>query len=140
MKNIEEKLNILRKLYQSDLLYPFPYNDCAKISAKDDDDLIPSLDLYFSDIAGFCSWGKRILLWSNEQSGIAEDTLRKSFSQRFPAFTEVFKLINDKETPQLYNQILVYDLMRLTLIDILSEIENEKINRSIFLSELSPVN
>ena len=140
MKNIEEKLKILQQLYRSDLLYPFPYNDCAKIAAKDDGDFVPSLDLYFSDIAGFCSSGKRILFWSNEQTKIPKHTLQKTLVQRFPAFAKISKSVNDKETPKLYNQILICDLMRLTLIDILSEIENEKIILPISPSELSLVN
>jgi len=139
MKNIEEKLKILRKLYRSDLLNPFPYSDCRKILTEKDEDFIPCLDIYFSDIAGYCSWGKQILSWSNEKTIETKNNLQKSFFQKFPAFSEVSLKISDKETPQLYNQILIYDLMRLTLVDILSEIEAERVAQSKSSTELSLV-
>jgi hypothetical protein len=139
MKNIEEKLKILQKLYRSDLLNPFPYSDCRKILLEKDEDFIPCLDIYFSDIAGYCSRGKRILSWSNEETTEAKNRLQKSFFQKFPAFLEVSLKINGKETPQLYNQILIYDLMRLTLVDILSEIEEERVAQSKSSTEFSLV-
>lgn len=139
MKNIEEKLKILQKLYRSDLLNPFPYGDCRKILLEKDEDFIPCLDVYFSDIAGYCSWGKRILSWSNEKTIETKNGLQKSFFQKFPAFSEVALKISDKETPQLYNQILIYDLMRLTLVDILSEIEEERVAQSKSSTEFSLV-
>ncbi|MGI8885080.1 MAG: hypothetical protein ACR2IA_12635 [Pyrinomonadaceae bacterium] len=137
MKNIEEKLKILQKLYRGDLLYPFPHSDCRKILSEKDRDFIPCLDIYFSDIAGYCSWGKKILLWSYKEIAEAKNKLQNSFFQRFPAYSEVSLKINSKNTPQLYNQILIYDLMRLTLIDILSEIEEERIAQSESSPELS---
>ncbi|MCY7376487.1 MAG: hypothetical protein LH472_11015, partial [Pyrinomonadaceae bacterium] len=42
---------------------------------------------------------------------------------RFNKFSELKPQINDVETPTLYNQLLIFDLMRLTLTDILSEIK-----------------
>ncbi|MCY7374458.1 MAG: hypothetical protein LH472_00595 [Pyrinomonadaceae bacterium] len=123
---IEEKLKILQELYKSDFLHPFPYDDCRKVLKQNDnqfEDLIPCLDVYLSDVAGFCSWGKRIADWSNEQVADAAIKLGKSFFDRFNKFSELKPQINDVETPTLYNQLLIFDLMRLTLTDILSEIK-----------------
>ena len=126
MKQVEEKLKILRELYQSDFLRPFPYQDCRKILLAEDNEFIPSLDMYFSDIAGYCSWGKGILSWSAEKIDEAKNRLQISFFQKFPKFESLKSKISDTETPKLYNQMLIYELMRLTLIDILSEIERAK--------------
>ncbi|MBA3602026.1 MAG: hypothetical protein H0W45_12505 [Acidobacteria bacterium] len=128
MKNeIEEKLKILQELYKSDFLHPFPYQDCEKVSFENDfEDFIPSLDLYFSDIAGYCSWGKKIGSWSAEKIETVKNHLQKSFFERFPKFIKLKSKITDRETPQLYNQLLIFDLMRLTLFDILLEVKAEK--------------
>lgn len=130
MNQIREKLEILRELYGSDFLRPFPYQDSRKILAESESDFIPSLDMYFSEIAGYCSWGKRVLSWSSEKNIEAQKRLKLSFFQKHPKFARLKLKINDNETPKLYNQMLVYELMRLTLIDILSEIETERIYKT----------
>ena len=140
MKNgKDEKLKILRKIYKSDFLQPFPYQDCRKILQRTDagfEDFIPSLDVYFSDVAGYCSSGKRIDDWSIEKIEKAENQMQKSFFDRFSRFSELKSAITERETPQLYNQLLIYDLMRLTLIDILSEIKTEKYSQVTEPSQL----
>ena len=136
---VVEKLIILQELYKSDLLHPFPYEDCGKINDKKDEfeDLIPCLDLYFSDIAGYCSWGKRIEKWTTEKIADAQIKLHKSFFDRFPKFLGLKSAINERETPTLYSQLLIFDLMRLTLADILSEIKTIRNSRSAEMKELS---
>lgn len=126
---IQEKLEILQSLYKADLLNPFPYDDCRKLLANkngDFEDLIPCLDLYFSRIAGYCSWGKRSLNWTSEKIEETRHGLRQSFFQKFPKYAALKSSINEKNTPELFNQLLVYDLMRLTLLDVLSEMTRPK--------------
>lgn len=141
MKNgIVEKLEILQKLYKSDFFQPFPYEDCRKIlkqNRKEFEDLIPSLDVYFSDVAGFCSSGKRIERWTEEQIAAVESKLGDSFFERFPTFTELKSEINEKQTPRLHSQLLIFDLMRLTFVDILSEIKKSERFQSAETRELS---
>ena len=123
-EEIQEKLEILQSLYKADLLNPFPYDDCRKLLADKNgefEDLIPCLDLYFSDIAGYCSWGKRSLDWTGEKNEEVKRQLQKSFFQKFPQYISLKPHINESNTPKLFNQFLIYDLMRLTLLDILSE-------------------
>ncbi|CAN5397821.1 hypothetical protein BH10ACI1_BH10ACI1_22350 [soil metagenome] len=127
-EEIQEKLEILQSLYKTDLLNPFPYEDCRKLladKAVEFEDFIPSLDLYFSDIAGFCSWGKRSLSWSSKKIEEIKPKLQSSFFQQFPKFNALKPRINEETTPKLYSQILIHDLMRLTLLDILSERKSE---------------
>lgn len=132
---LEEKLKILGKLYKSEFLQPFPHQDCRKISS--DENFVPSLDLYFSDIAGYCSWGVKIKKWDGEKIEIAKRHLQNSFFQRFVGFSELKLKINEKQTPQLFNQKLIYDLMRLTLLDILSEIKTNQIAQPVEFSFVS---
>ena len=123
-EEIQEKLEILQSLYKTDLLNPFPYQDCRKLliaQADDFEDLIPCLDLYFSDVAGYCSWGKRTLSWTDEKIEEIKSRLQASFFRQFPKFKALKPYINEENTPKLYSQLLIHDLMRLTLLDILSE-------------------
>ena len=125
-EEINEKLEILKSLYKTDLLNPFPYDDCRKLLAettKDFEDLIPCLDLYFSDIAGYCSWGKRSLSWKVEKIEEVRHQLQDSFFRQFPKFNALKPAINEENTPKLYSQLLIHELMRLTLLDILSELK-----------------
>ena len=144
MKNeIKEKLRILQELYKSDFLRPFPHQDCRKILSRNVngfEDLIPCLDVYFSDVAGFCSRAKRISSWSFEENESAEGKMKKSFFDRFPQFSNLKPEITEKETPQLYNQLLIYDLMRLTLFDVLSEIRTGEKSQVTETSRLSLMN
>ena len=128
-KELEEKLKILQELYKSDFLHPFPYQDCRKLISQNNyelKDFVPSLNLFCSEVAGYCSWGKRIVSWSIEKIEIVESQMQKSLFDRFPQYTELKSRITEQETPTLYNQLLIYDLMRLTLVDILSEIKTAR--------------
>ena len=110
-EEIQEKLEILQSLYEADLLNPFPYDDCRKLLADKNgkfEDLIPCLDLYFSDIAGYCSWGKRSLSWTGEKNEEVKQQLQKSFFQKFPQYISLKPNINESNTPKLFNQLLVH--------------------------------
>ncbi|SRR5258706_1684558 len=136
-EEVQKKLEILQSLYKADMLNPFPYDDCRKLVADKKNEfegLIPSLDMYFSDIAGLCSWGERSLKWTDEYIDKFGPLLQKSFFQKFPVFAPLEAAINEKNTPRLFNQFLIYDLMRLTLLDILPDIKEAKEQKS---SELS---
>ena len=139
-EDVVRKLEILQLLYKTDLLYPFPYDDCRKLLAdkgRDFEDLIPSLDAYFSDIAGLCSSGKRSLKWSYEEIDKHASILQKSFFQKYPVFAPLQIEIRDKDIPTLFSQFLIYDLMRLTLLDILPDIKKAKAANVKISSELS---
>ena len=123
---IEEKLKILQELYKTDFLRPFPIKDCRTLISENDEnlsDFIPGLDVYFSDVAGYCSWGKRIETWSFEKVIETKEILRKGFFKRFPQFSKLESKITENKTPNLHSQMLITDLIRLTLFDVLSEIE-----------------
>jgi hypothetical protein len=125
----QEKLEILKTLYKFDSLHRFPSEDCQKVlEAKkyQSEDFTFELISYFSTIAGYSSWGKRALRWNYEQISAAEKLLEKSFFETFPKFAELGKIVTEKNTPKLYNQLLLHDLMRLTLLDVISEMKSLK--------------
>ncbi len=140
MKNgVEEKLKILQELYKSDFLQPFPYQDCHKLISQNNSELkdfIPSLDLFCSEVAGYCSWGKRIVSWSVEKIETVESQMRNSLFDRFPQYINLKSKITEQETPTLYNQLLIYDLMRLTLVDILSEMKTGRLSQTMETAQL----
>ncbi len=128
-EEVQKKLEILQSLYKTDMLNLFPYDDCRKLVAgkiNEFEDLIPCLDIYFSDIAGLCSWGERSLNWTDEYIDEFSPSLQKSFFQKFPVFAPLEASITEKNTPKLFDQFLIYDLMRLTLLDILPDIKKAK--------------
>jgi hypothetical protein len=65
---VNELLAELRRIDSADA-GAFPYDDCRylqRISVVDPS-LSPDLDAYFSEIAGYRSWGKRIATWPDEK-------------------------------------------------------------------------
>jgi hypothetical protein len=127
--NYQEKLEILKTLYKFDSLHPFPSEDCAKVLRENNsknEDFTFELISYFSAIAGYSSWGKRALKWNLEQIIEAENLLGKSFFETYPKFEYLRQKVSEKYTPKLYNQLLLHDLMRLTLLDVISEIRSSK--------------
>jgi hypothetical protein len=60
----------IKRLYEEDDRHPFPYEGCRFLLANLGDEfkiLIPDLDTYFSEIAGYSSWGPSILKWPEEK-------------------------------------------------------------------------
>lgn len=139
-EEVEKKFKILQSLYRADLLNPFPYADCRKLLAENGEnheELIPALDAYFSNIAGLCIWGNRSLKWTDNEIAEYASLLRKSFFKTYPEFASLESSITDKNTPTLFNQLMIYDLMRLTLLDILPDIKKAKHSKTQKSPELS---
>jgi hypothetical protein len=133
----QEKLEILKTLYKFDSLHQFPSEDCQKVlkaKKNQSEDFMFELISYFSTIAGYSSWGKRALRWNYEQITAAEKLLEKSFFEAFPKFAELKQTVTEKNTPKLYNQLLLHDLMRLTLLDVISEIKDLKQKQTMLVN------
>ena len=127
MKNnpITELVNELVQVYQEEGRYPFPYKDCKKVRDGNFalyDNFIPHLDLYFSDIAGYCSWGKKLAQWPDDKVGEAKARLEKSFFERYPHYRALESLITETNTPDLYKALQIYESMRELLLNILSQL------------------
>jgi len=124
--SIEQLVDDIVQIYAEKDYHPFPREDCKKIMGEHYEknvNLIPHLDLYFSDIAGYCSWGRKILKWSNNQVREAENRLKKTFFEKYPQYKMVKHLITEANTPDLYRVMRIYETMRKLLLRVLSQLQ-----------------
>lgn len=111
----------LGTLYQQNCRGPFPYGDIRRVRQKAGasyDGLIPDLDLYFSTIAGYCSWGKRILGWDTEKRHEALTYASRGFFDRHPEYKSLLPFI--KEESELNKQLDNIEQMRTALVRLLT--------------------
>jgi hypothetical protein len=87
---IDNLLAQLEALGESEMR-PFPYEACRAVQRADARyaTLIPDLDSYFSELAGYRSWGRRILSWPEEKVQDVRRRLEMSFGERFPAYRDL---------------------------------------------------
>ena len=119
----------IEALYKSSFEGPFPYKDCRWLAnelQKPNEGLIPDLDLFFGDIAGYSSRATRLGRRSCEELTRAQEILSKDLYQRFPNL-EVYRCIIDSEhTPELHRRMEVAEKLRLALLQLMPEILKEK--------------
>ena len=114
----------LTALYQQSFQGRFPYEDLRKLVRKAGTNfagLGADLDLYFSTIVGYCSWGKQILNWSHEKRQEALRYVSCSFVDRHPEYKSVLSLI---EESKLSKQLDNIEEMRTTLWHVLTLLDN----------------
>ena len=124
-KTIEQMVDELLHLYEEKRRSPFPRTGCRKILRGSGDryeGLIPDLDLYFSDIAGYCSWGRKILHWPKEKVQEVKDGLGRSFFEKYPKYKPLEPMITESHTPDLHAKLRLYETMRTRLIELLNRI------------------
>jgi hypothetical protein len=108
--------------YQHEFLHAFPYKDCRKLHNRYQqltDGLIPSLDLYFSFIAGFSSSATTLGQRSQEEIRKAIPKLTMTFFETYPAFEPLKEFINPTETASLYHDLSIADDLRQKLVRIM---------------------
>ncbi len=88
--------------------------------------LIPDLDLYLSDLAGYASWGKKILDWPKEKMMEAQAKLAKTFFELHPQYLSLAPLITETKTPALASQMALYEKLRIEILDLLSGLLSNK--------------
>lgn len=112
----------LERVYHEKLLKPFPYADCRHVMAQVgefDEGLIPDLDLYFSNVAGYCSWGKRLQRMPRPELLAARATLTRSFFEKHPEYLPLTALINEADTPTLFGDLKLHEELRNRLLAII---------------------
>lgn len=117
---------LIEKLQQKDH-YPFPSGDCRKLIPDEGHrrNFVTALDLYFTDIAGYASWGIRIAKWSNNDIEKAGTRLQKSFFEQYPEFCELESLVTETNTPELSRVLGAYESIRELLLKILSVVSSQ---------------
>jgi len=131
MSEIERLLTALQCVQESDA-GAFPYADCRKLQAAGSrySALIPDLDGYLSEIAGYGSWGKRILTWPDDEIEHVLHRVSASFFDRFPMYDGLRPQITAKSVPHLHAAIERGDRVRSILEDLLGRLRTERATRS----------
>jgi len=130
MKNIspETLADTLFKAFNEEMMRPFPYSGARKLRHDDGgiyEGLIPDLDLFASQIAGYCSWGKGILKWSEEKVDEAERTIGKSFFDKHPKYKPLEPLITEENTPDLHAWLTLQERIRSRLLELFALLRSD---------------
>jgi hypothetical protein len=124
VSKIDELLRQLDASCRSDV-GPFPYAGCRRLLAAGggrDDGLIPDLDMYLGEIAGYRSWGKKILQWPDEKIQTVERRLQQSFLDRFTVYAELEPVLSSLDVPDVRDALFKADRTRAALQELLSAI------------------
>ena len=116
-------------LYSLSFKGPFPYRDCywlAETVKRPDSELIPELDSYFADIAGYASSASRLHNRTPEELQRARRILSRDLYERFPDPHVFRSYISEESTPELYRTIELAGRMRLALLGLLGEISGSE--------------
>lgn len=125
MSEIEDLLLELDQLDDRDRR-PFPYDGCRKVKTQDRQgvlkDLIPDLDMYFSEIAGYRNSGKRILGWPQEKLEEAQRRLTRTLFDRHPMYISLQNL-HREEAPDLYDHMHETERARVVLLRLIETLQ-----------------
>ncbi|MGH9769185.1 MAG: hypothetical protein ACREAB_17295 [Blastocatellia bacterium] len=128
-QTMKESAAELRRIFTEELGKPFPYEDCRRVmdeAGMKDSALIPDLDLYLSNLAGYASWGKKILDWPREKMLEARARLTKTFFELHQQYLSLAPLITETKTPDLAFQMALYEKLRIEMLDLLSKLLSDK--------------
>jgi hypothetical protein len=108
---------------------PFPYKGCRWLRAAvrgEYHDLVPCLDLYLGDVAGYRSWGRKILRWSDEKITEVDKQLDQSFFERFQAYAALQSAIDAPEATDVREALRNADESRVVLRQLLSVVRRTR--------------
>lgn len=116
----------LKSLYEEDCRMPFPYEGSRKLLQAGGggyEGFIPDLSLYFSTVAGYCSWGKRILRWEPTKINEAKADLEKQFFERHPEYKPLEMVIAKRDNADLLVKLNRHEKMRMELLGLLEDLQ-----------------
>ena len=120
--NLAEQIESLEK---SGFDGPFPFEDCYLISHQcgvETAELIPELDLFFMDIAGWSSSATRLDRRPTQELLKARSLLlRGGFFERRPHLAVCRDSITPEETPDLWRHMHAAEELRISLLQLLNE-------------------
>ena len=123
-------LEEIREMARRNPTHPFPYSDVRKLIAVDQkqyENLIVDLDLFFSDVAGFSSWGKGMLQWSHSRLQAARSQLEKPFFLKHPQYEPLARLIGETNLPALEAKMDFYEHLRILLLAAVTQALSRKL-------------
>lgn len=128
MSKTNDLLRQLDALSESDV-GPFPYDGCRwlRTAVRERlDGLVPDLDSYLSEFAGYRSWGKKILEWPDERIATVEKRLSQSFFERFPAYAGLEPILGLSEASDVRRALNNAEQTREVLLHLLSAIRRDR--------------
>ncbi|HYC61114.1 MAG TPA: hypothetical protein VEK79_16255 [Thermoanaerobaculia bacterium] len=127
MSEIERLLSELKTVQTSDAV-AFPYADCRKLQAVDGRyaALIPDLDAYLSEIAGYGNWGRRLLTWPDDKIVHVLHRITASFFDRYPMYADLRSQITPENVPSLHAAIERGDQVRKIVAELLRHLRMER--------------
>jgi hypothetical protein len=127
MSRFDELVSELRRIDSADR-GAFPYDDCRHLQriSGADASLIPDLDAYLSEIAGYRSWGMRIASWQDQKIEAVERRISSSFLDRFPVHSALSDTLRSDEVPNLRSAIARADETRAVLRELLRELARDR--------------
>src|SRR3954464_6422649 len=117
----QEMATAILNLYEEEGLSPFPYEDCRVLLdglAGHYEGFIPDLDVWCSSIAGYSSWGKRIVRWPEQKLLDARGLMSTGFFEEHPEYATLERHITSGNTPDLYNELRLYEGLRVRLLEL----------------------
>lgn len=120
------RVTTLKPLFEEACRTPFPYEGLRQLLGEAEatyDGLIPDLDMYFSTIAGYCSWGSRLLKWDNEKVDQVIANLESGFFEKHPRYKPLESIITQ---PDLVAKLNIYETMRVELRHLLKCLQKER--------------
>ena len=127
----EELAAEVKRLYEEEARLPFPYDGCRTLLEGNEDEFegfIPNLDLYFMDIAGYCSSGTAILKWPEDKVREAQSRICLTFFELYPQYGVLKNFISESAAPDLYEDLMLYEEMRGKLLELFSRLLHHKIS------------
>jgi len=121
----EELAAEVKRLYEEEARLPFPYDGCRTLLEGNEDEFegfIPNLDLYFMDIAGYCSSGTAILKWPEDKVREAQSRICLTFFELYPQYGVLKNFISELAAPDLYEDLMLYEEMRSKLLELFSRL------------------
>lgn len=102
---------------------PFPYRDCRMLleGTSGYEELIPDLDSYFSELAGYASSGPRLLQWRTDKVNQVRGELTQTFYDRFPKYRPLAPRVTAATTPDLFAALRMADEKRAVLTELMRE-------------------
>ena len=128
MSDINDLFDQLESLKASDV-GPFPYEGCRWLQGvlgERGHDLVPDLDEYLSEVAGYRSWGKKILKWSDEKITAIQARLTQSFFDRFPRYADLKPTLVSSQACDVRSALHSADQTRALLSHLLRKIQDDR--------------
>lgn len=114
----------IEEAYHALLRCAFPYKDCRYLGKKCEVDIeafTNDLQGYWARIAGFASSAPQLPQRAQLQLYWGLQTLMHGFFESFPQYAELREAITEKKTPDLWEQMNIYEEQRKSLTFLLRQ-------------------